>query len=209
MDSDLGKKILSGSIELIDILGFESFTFKKLSDYINSPESSIYRYFTNKHQLLLYLSNWYWAWLNFKLETAVRNLDNPKKKLTKIIEILAGKIEEDYRFAFINEVILEKIIISEAVKIFHTKKVDMENGQGLFREYIDLIEYIAKIILQNNPKYKYPKNLSNTLVKTAHLQRFFIEHIPEVTDKSKSQNIIEIFFKQMIFNTINTNYKNI
>jgi len=57
--SELGQRIISDSIHLIDELGFESFTFKKLSNKISSPESSIYRYFENKHTLLLYLVNWY------------------------------------------------------------------------------------------------------------------------------------------------------
>jgi hypothetical protein len=43
--SDLGKKILEKSILLIDEIGLEHFTFKKLGQSINSNESSIYRYF--------------------------------------------------------------------------------------------------------------------------------------------------------------------
>ncbi len=46
--SDLGLKIISNSIEMVNELGFESFTFKKLGERIESPESSIYRYFENK-----------------------------------------------------------------------------------------------------------------------------------------------------------------
>jgi AcrR family transcriptional regulator len=49
--TELGQKIISNSIFLIDELGFESFTFKKLSVKINAPESSIYRYFDNKFRL--------------------------------------------------------------------------------------------------------------------------------------------------------------
>ena len=41
--SELGKKIVSQSIQLIDELGFEGFTFKKLGAKIGSNESSIYR----------------------------------------------------------------------------------------------------------------------------------------------------------------------
>ncbi|MEN9326751.1 MAG: hypothetical protein RI943_1172, partial [Bacteroidota bacterium] len=43
--SDLGKKIIEHSIVLINEIGFENFTFKKLGEKINSNESSIYRYF--------------------------------------------------------------------------------------------------------------------------------------------------------------------
>jgi len=59
--SDLGKKIVSKSIEMIDALGFEDFTFKKLGIKIGSNESSVYRYFESKHALLVYLINWYWS----------------------------------------------------------------------------------------------------------------------------------------------------
>ena len=57
--TDLGKRIVSASIALIDELGFEAFTFKKLGVAIGSPESSVYRYFGSKHQLLVYLLCWY------------------------------------------------------------------------------------------------------------------------------------------------------
>ena len=50
--SELGRKIINHSIALIDELGFEQFTFKKLGVRIASNESSIYRYFENKHMLL-------------------------------------------------------------------------------------------------------------------------------------------------------------
>ena len=53
-DSKLGRNIIKHSILLIDKFGFESFTFKKLAEEINSTEASIYRYFENKHLLLLF-----------------------------------------------------------------------------------------------------------------------------------------------------------
>lgn len=53
--SDLGKSIIKHSIELLDELGYEQFTFKKLGEVIKSNESSIYRYFESKHNLLIYL----------------------------------------------------------------------------------------------------------------------------------------------------------
>ena len=43
--SELGKKIVKHSIELIDKIGFESFTFKKLALEIGATEPSVYRYF--------------------------------------------------------------------------------------------------------------------------------------------------------------------
>ena len=75
--SELGKKIIQNSILLIDEIGFDKFTFKKLGLRIGSNESSIYRYFDSKHKLLLYLSSWYWCWMEYRLVFAISNLTNP------------------------------------------------------------------------------------------------------------------------------------
>ncbi|MFM8740170.1 MAG: TetR/AcrR family transcriptional regulator, partial [Cytophagales bacterium] len=64
----LGLRIISKSIEMIDELGFEQFTFKKLAHEIDSTEASVYRYFENKHRLLLYLIAWYWTWLEYRID---------------------------------------------------------------------------------------------------------------------------------------------
>ena len=57
-ETELGKKIIEQGILLIDKLGFEEFTFKKLASKIGSTEASVYRYFENKHRLLMYLTAW-------------------------------------------------------------------------------------------------------------------------------------------------------
>ena len=64
-ETSLGKKIIQHSILLIDKIGFESFNFKKLSQEINCTEASIYRYFENKHLLLIYLTSWYCEWVSY------------------------------------------------------------------------------------------------------------------------------------------------
>ena len=43
-ETTLGRSILKNGIILIDELGFEHFTFKKLATFIHSTEASIYRY---------------------------------------------------------------------------------------------------------------------------------------------------------------------
>ena len=42
-DTELGRKIIEQGILLIDQLGFDLFTFRKLADAIGSAEASIYR----------------------------------------------------------------------------------------------------------------------------------------------------------------------
>ena len=50
-ETDLGKRILSKSIGLMAEMGYEHLTFKKIGIALESTESSVYRYFQNKHQL--------------------------------------------------------------------------------------------------------------------------------------------------------------
>ena len=86
--SELGRNILKNSIILIDEIGFEAFTFKKLGEKIQSNESSIYRYFENKHKLLVYLTSWYWSWIEYRLAFATTNVSNPIEKLEKAIRLV-------------------------------------------------------------------------------------------------------------------------
>jgi AcrR family transcriptional regulator len=77
--SELGKNIIENSILLINEIGFDNFTFKKLGERIGSNESSIYRYFENKHKLLLYLSSWYWGWLEFKIVLSTNSINSHRR----------------------------------------------------------------------------------------------------------------------------------
>jgi len=52
--TELGERIVQRGMEMIDELGLEQFTFRKLANDIGTTETSVYRYFLNKHRLLLY-----------------------------------------------------------------------------------------------------------------------------------------------------------
>ena len=67
--SGLGKKVIEHSINLIDTLGFEAFTFAKLAEKIDCTEASIYRYFENKHKLLVYHLNLVLALAGFQWQS--------------------------------------------------------------------------------------------------------------------------------------------
>ena len=103
--SDLGRRIIQNSILMIDEMGFESFTFKKLGAKIGSNESSIYRYFENKHKLLLYLTSWYWGWLEYQLVFATNGIKDEREKLAAAVEIVTKTTAEDNAFSHINEVL--------------------------------------------------------------------------------------------------------
>ncbi|WP_353088775.1 TetR/AcrR family transcriptional regulator, partial [Flavobacterium sp.] len=146
--SDLGRKIIQHSILLIDEIGFDAFTFKKLGERIGSNESSLYRYFENKHKLLLYLSSWYWGWMEYRLVLETNNIPDPKTKLLKGIEILTEKVKDDSATLHINEALLNNIIILEFTKTILTKEVDRENREGFFLVYKRVINRLVNLILE-------------------------------------------------------------
>lgn len=202
--SDLGKKIVRTSIEMIDELGYEAFTFKKLGDRIHSNESSIYRYFESKHALLVYLFNWYWSWIEYKLVFLTMNIEQPEVKLVKILRLLTEEIKEDSDFSSINEVLLNKIIISESAKAYHNKEVDEDNKKGFFKVYKRVVQRVCDIILEINPNYPYPHMLISTIIEGAHHQRFFSEHLPSLTDVEEGNDAIDRFYEELLLKAIKT-----
>ena len=191
--SDLGKKIIEQSILLIDEIGFENFTFKKLGEKINSNESSIYRYFESKHKLMLYLSSWYWGWMEYKLVFATNNLANPMEKLIKAIAIVTEKVEDDSNTLHINESILNKIIIQEFTKILLTKEVDEENKEGFFIVYKRIINRIIEFISEVNPNYTFAKSLASSLVEGALHQHFLKEHLKTITNCDETNSVTDFY----------------
>jgi len=196
--SDLGKKIVQVGIEMIDELGYEAFTFKKLGSRIQSNESSIYRYFESKHSFLVYLFNWYWSWIEYKLVFQTTNIIVPSQKLKKAIKLLTEEVKEDSDFSFINEILLNKIIISESAKAYHNKEVDNDNKKGFFRVYKRVVQRICDIILQINPQYPFPHMLVSTIIEGAHHQRYFSEHLPALTDTEEGKNTIDQFYYELV-----------
>jgi AcrR family transcriptional regulator len=180
--SELGKKIIENSIVLIHEIGFENFTFKKLGERINSNESSIYRYFENKHKLLVYLSSYYWSWMEYRLVFATNNIQDPFEKLKKAITIVTEKIEDDFDTEFIDEAVLNTIIIQEFTKSLHTKEVDEENKQGYFLIYKRLINRIIEMVSDVNPDYPYAKSLVSSIVEGSLHQHFLMNHLKTITN---------------------------
>lgn len=202
--SDLGKRIIKHSIELIDKIGFDSFTFKKLGIEIDSNESSIYRYFDNKHKLLIYLTSWYWAWLEYQIVIETHSIPKAIEKLKKAIEITTKTIKEDSEFTHINEVILNRIIIEENSKSFLTKEVDKENQDGYFEVYKRLVIRLKEMILQIDTDYKYATSLASTIIEAALHQHFLKEHFPSITDCKKNITPNQ-FLTDLVFRALNIN----
>ncbi len=200
--SELGRKIVSTSIVMINELGFESFTFRKLGVAIGSNESSIYRYFESKHALLVYLINWYWSWIEYKLVFVTANIPLAQDRLTNVITLLTEEVKEDNAFTFINEVLLNNIIISESAKAYHTKDIDKDNEKGFYKTYKRVVQRVSDIVLEINPKFEFPHMLVSTIIEGAHHQRFFSKHLPSLTDVEEGKNNIVRFYTDLVLKAI-------
>mgnify|MGYP005986804567 CR=1 FL=1 len=196
--SELGRNIIAGAVDLIDEIGFENFTFKKLSISIKSSEASIYRYFENKHSILLYLMIWYYEWLQYRLVFKITNIDCSEDKLKRAISLLTSEIEEDSDFSYINQIKLDRIISTESSKIYLNKSVTKDNAEGFFKSYKDLVQRVSDIILEVNPTYKYPHMLVSTIIEGAHHQRFFSRHLPKLTDVHEGEDSIVSFYLELV-----------
>ncbi|MFN4149753.1 MAG: TetR/AcrR family transcriptional regulator [Candidatus Sericytochromatia bacterium] len=203
--TELGDKIISNSIKIIDEIGFDNFNFKKLAIAINSTEASVYRYFENKHKLLFYLISWYWSWIKTTLEYKLYNINSPKEKLKISIKAICNSHFDDPETKNINEEALSRIVIAEAVKSYTTKHVKEDYKAGLFEAYKVVCSKLEEIIRELNPNYKYPKALAVGVIRLIHKQIFFAQQLPELTDLSvinEDTSEIEEFICTIIFATL-------
>lgn len=202
--TELGRKIIKNAIDLISSLGFEAFTFKKLAVDINTTEATIYRYFENKHRLLLYILNWYWSYLEFLLEFKLQGITDNKQKLTTIIQLLTHELPESSGQLDYNKKYLHQIVITESSKVYLVKEVNEINRNHVFKPYKDLCAKIADVISAYNPTYKYPKTLSSTLVETSHFQQYFGNYLPNLTDNGScdDEEFVAHFLDNLLFKVL-------
>jgi AcrR family transcriptional regulator len=180
--SEIGKLMVKSAIDLIYSIGFEAFTFKKLATKINCTEGTIYRYFENKHRILLYILNWYWSYMEFLVIFKLQNVTNKGEKMKVIVHLLTHELSESASDFDYNKKYLNQIVISESSKVYLTKDVLEINKDEAFKPYKDLCAKIAEVISEYNPTYQYPRSLSTTLIETSHQQQFFSINLPRLTD---------------------------
>ena len=197
--SELGKRIIKHSILMVNELGFEIFNFKKLAEEMKSTEASIYRYFENKHLLLIYLVSWYWEWLTYLMQIKTFNVDNPKKKLEIIIHTFVSASEENPTIDYVNESSLHKVVIAESNKAYHTKGVDEENNKGFFTNYKDMVSTVAEVMLEINPKFPYPFALASNLFEMTNNHIYFADHLPSLTEIKNKATQKDDIEKMLLF----------
>lgn len=179
--SELGREIVRRGNTMIADIGFEQFTFKKLAEEIHTTEATVYRYFENKHKLLLYLTAYYWSWVAFQMTLKNSNVDSPSERLKNAIGILCQPRQgEDI---WVDQLFLYQNIINESSKSYMIKSVDELNLHGVYFNYKKIVAIISDIILSINPAYNFSHMLISTIIEGIHHQKFFASHLPSLTDK--------------------------
>lgn len=202
--SDMGRRILEHSISLIDEIGFEAFTFRKLALRVGTTEPTVYRYFRSKQRLLLYLTSWYWSWMEYRLLLATSNVVSADERLRLALRELTQPIVADDDTPHIDEAALYRVVVAESSKAYLNRDVDAENREGLFRSYKRLCRSVADIITEINPAYRYPAALVSTVMESSHMQKYFAEHLPALTEVSHHNldGSTTDFLTEMVFRTI-------
>lgn len=204
-DSKYGHKLLTNAVELLDALGFEKFTFKKLGVKMESSEVSIYRYFENKHLLLLYLNCWYLEWVAYMIGIQTMNVKDSEEQLKIAIHCMVHASKESELTDYINESVLFQVIMKESSKTYHVSSVDQENKHGLYLPYKELVRKVAGIINRINPDFNYSNSLAITLFEMINNQSFYAQHLPTLTSLGKKNTMkqLETMVNHFAFASIN------
>jgi AcrR family transcriptional regulator len=202
--TEIGKIIVRKSVKMISQMGYEQFTFKKLAIEINSTEATVYRYFENKHKLLIYLLDWYWSFIEFQVIFQLNNVTNSKEKIKKVIDILVWEDNDEHTFTELDQQSLYYIAIAEGSKTYLSKDVDENNKDFLYKPFKDLCARLANLFLEYNPKYKYAASLASTIIETAHLQYYFMQHLPKLCNFAENKNPkeLEIYLEHLVFSAL-------
>lgn len=200
--SELGTRIVIEGLSLISDSGFDKFTFKKLAERLHTTESSVYRYFDNKHRFLIYLVSHYWLWQEYHLIFRLQNIDSIEERLNRAIDTLCSVHQLNWPFEHLNRAEMYKIMIDTSIRTYYSDEVDEENKAGFFSDYKRLHNRIVHLITEYAPNYPYPKALVSCCMENIQVQIYYRHHLPSLTEINDDTNSMFDFIKQIIFQTL-------
>lgn len=187
-DTLLGRQITTKALQLINTIGFEAFTFKKLALNIKTTEASVYRYFENKHHMLLYLVNQYWTHIYNVTQYHCQTEPKAKNRIQFILKLILNPELPEHKIHTSFDInALYQLVLWEGSKTYLTRNVNQFNKNLFFKPFKELSLLLAREIKIFHPTYKFSKSLASTLLEMAHLQHFYSLYLPSLTDAKKNQ----------------------
>ena len=74
--------------------------------------------------------------------------------------------------------------------------------------YKSLCEYIADLILLNNPAFPYPRALASNLLEMANNHTYFAQHLPRLTEVKKDGDVLKQVEDLLLYFTWNLLFPN-
>lgn len=199
--SRTGLKILNTAIQMIADEGYEVFHLSKLAEKADTVESTVYRYFENKHKLLLYISGWYWAYLDFSIDYETRETGDSQQILQKAIELMAGKNLPKNTDLIGDPLLIHRIIIMEFSKIYTTQMAHEDNKEGYFVYFKTFVNKIGNILADSMPNYKFTRSFAFLLVSGIYQQAHVAEKLPALSDYEQKEPMDE-FLSRFVKNLV-------
>jgi AcrR family transcriptional regulator len=187
--TELGRSMLSEGLELMNELGLESFTFRKLASRMRSTEVTLYRYFPNKHRLLQYYFQLYWLWLRQLCGNQVEVAKDPEDALGRCVEAICGVWPKRLPELQLDPKALRLLVIDEGMKSYLHKQVDADNARRLFAPYKALSAFLADRLVACRADVPMPRSFATTVIEMAHSLPFAMEHLPSLTELSSRKDL--------------------
>jgi AcrR family transcriptional regulator len=200
-DTDLGRRIVVVGVERIVSEGYETFTFKKLAEHLNSTEASIYRYFESKQHLLMYIFYRYWEGMKVNLTIDLQKAEGGKERLKRVVKFICMP-QWHVKDQMIDELQLMELAQSESSRIYIFNQVDEYNKNGMYLAYKSLVELIANEIISYKNHYTYAHSLASVLLNSVVNQLYYANHLPSLTDirkGEKARNELRSFLEHFLF----------
>lgn len=203
LQTELGRNIIKHGIDLLSEKGFQCFNFKHLACEMKSTEASVYRYFENKQMLLVYLTSWYWEYMDYLIMLNSRNIEDPKKRLKIAIRTIVNVASQEHPVDYIDLKKLHRIVVEQSTKVTHSKKLMNCNKSSLFSNFENLNNNLSEMITSCDPEFKYPSAMATNLLKMATDHTYYAEHICSVTEITNCRNTKYEQIEEMLVYFIN------
>ena len=187
--TDLGLSMLGEGVELMNEIGLEAFTFRKLAARIGCTEVSLYKYFPNKQRLLQYYFQLYWLWLRQVCGRQVELASDPKEALSSNVRAICGIWPRPVPVPQLPPKALRRLLIDEGMKSYLHKNVDEDNARRLFLPYKALSAFLAERLVACRSDVPMPRSFATTIIEMAHSLPFAMEHLPSLTELSQRKGM--------------------